>query len=77
MKYDRSDYVRFYQSADLNKDKKLTYDEVYEFMRKNKMNPDQSRLRKYFCLIDRDRDGDLSVDEWCRFCEMVFADQII
>lgn len=77
MKYDRSDYERLFDEADTNKDGHISYDELYEFLRKHGMEPDQSRLRTYYVLIDSDHNGKLDREEWCRCMELVFADQII
>ncbi|CAL6016409.1 Conserved_hypothetical protein [Hexamita inflata] len=72
MKYTRADFEALFNSFDYDQSKTIEYTELHSFLTKRGMQAKPELLREYFQKFDRDCNGKLDVDEWCKMLEQVF-----
>ncbi|CAL5983717.1 Conserved_hypothetical protein [Hexamita inflata] len=72
MKYTRAEFEALFNSFDFDQSKTIEYMELHSFLSKHGMQTKPELLREYFQKFDKDSNGKLDVDEWCKMMEQVF-----
>ncbi|CAL6000233.1 EF-hand_domain [Hexamita inflata] len=72
MKYTHTDFEALFNCSDLDHTKYIEYTELYSFLKNRGMNSSLEVVRDYFQKFDRDCNGKLDKDEWCKMLEQIF-----
>lgn len=76
MKYEKEEYIELFKQADLNGDKAISLNELLAFLKKNKMDPDIDRAKRFWPIYDKNHDGKLQLPEWIELMEAIFYENI-
>ena len=76
MKYSKEDYIELYNEIDTDHSRGIDVKELIQFLQKNKMDPDVDRVRKYFTIYDKNKNGVLELPEWIELMDAIFYDRL-